>query len=521
LTPLTRIAFRADASTEIGTGHVMRCLTLADALAERGVECHFLSRDLPGNLCEKIAARGHHLHRLAAPFGGAVADPEGPTHAGWLGLGWRDDAADCAPILATVAPDWLVMDHYALDARWQRVVLPAGCRLLVIDDLADRPHIPAVLLDQNLGREAADYEHLVPAGCTRLIGPRFALLRPEFAALRAHSLARRREGELRRLLISMGGVDRDNATGAILDALAGIEHFRGVDVRVILGGAAPWLVEVQKLAATMPFPCDVLVDRADMAELLAETDLAIGAAGSSTWERCCLGVPTLIMVLADNQAAIAKALEQEGLGVLLGPIGVEGWEKRLPEALDEARPSVLGRMSRRAAACCDGSGVEVVCDLIVSGKVTVRRATLADAGAVWTWRYADGAEWHYRSATVTSLSDHIDWFARAIDNPSRHLFIAEMDGRAIGHVRVDVDAEAARTGWIGICMSPAERGKGLAPLALRAAMEATRKSGLNRFNAEVHEDNAPSRRLFRGLGFSPDGQDGSFVRYTLSLDPTE
>lgn len=285
MTPPARVAFRADASTEIGTGHVMRCLTLANALAERGVMCHFLSRDLPGNLCDRIAASGHRLHRLAAPIGGAVADPEGPAHASWLGLGWHADAADCAPILAAVAPDWLVMDHYALDARWQRAVLPEGCRLLVIDDLADRPHIADVLLDQNLGRKAKDYDELVPVGCTRLIGPRYALLRPEFAALRAYSLARRGKTTLRRLLISMGGVDRDNATGAVLGALEELGLPDALEVTVVLGGSTLWRKDVKAMAETLPFQCRVLIDRDDMAQILAETDLAIGAAGSSTWER--------------------------------------------------------------------------------------------------------------------------------------------------------------------------------------------------------------------------------------------
>lgn len=521
MTPPARVAFRADASTEIGTGHVMRCLTLADTLAEGGVECHFLSRELPGNLCDRIVARGHHLHRLTAPTEGMLADPEGPAHSAWLGVRWQVDAAVCAPILTAVAPDWLVVDHYALDGRWQRVVLPKGCRLLVIDDLADRPHVADVVLDQNLGREPSDYDGLVPDGCIRLIGPRFALLRPEFAARRAKSLARRRDGILRRLLISMGGVDRDNATGAVLEVLARSGLPEGVEVTVILGGAAPWLDAVRDMAAAMPFACNVLVDRHDMADLLTETDLAIGAAGSSTWERCCLGVPTLIMVLADNQAGIATALDEEGIGVLLGRNGVAGWEQRLSAALGAADPTALQQMSQAAAACCDGSGVVALRKLIAADRVTVRRATLSDAEAVWTWRYADGAERYYRSATIVPFSDHADWFARAIDDSSRHVLIAEIDGRAIGHVRVDLDAVIAGTGLIGICMSPAERGKGRASSALRAAMEATRRLGLTRFVAEVHVDNAASGRLFRGLGFSPDGQNGSFVRYTLSFEPTE
>lgn len=366
MTPPARVAFRADASTEIGTGHVMRCLTLADALAERGVACHFLSRELPGNLCDRIVARGHHLHRLAAPTEGMLADPDGPAHAAWLGVRWQVDAADCAPILAAVAPDWLVVDHYALDARWQKEVLPKGCRLLVIDDLADRPHVADVVLDQNLGREPADYDGLVPDGCTRLIGPRFALLRPEFAARRAESLARRRDGILRRLLISMGGVDRDNATGAVLEALARSGLPEGVEVTVILGGAAPWLDAVRGMAPAMPFACRVLVDRNDMADLLTETDLAIGAAGSSTWERCCLGVPTLVLSIAENQDGISKALSNDGSSYFLGRTTSQNWRSRLIDFFDSNDINeCIVSMSNRCARLCDGSSTNLICEAIL------------------------------------------------------------------------------------------------------------------------------------------------------------
>lgn len=515
------VAFRADASTEIGTGHVMRCLTLADALAERGIACHFLSRALPGHLCDRISAHGHHLHRLAAPGDGTVTDPDGPAHAGWLGLHWRDDAAECRPILAALGPDWLVMDHYALDARWQGAVLPDGCRLMVIDDLADRPHVADVLLDQNLGREAADYGPLVPEGCDLLIGPRFALLRPEFAAQRAYSLARRKEGRLHRLCIAMGGVDRENATGAVLDALARIGLPEGVEVTVILGGTAPHLGPVRAMAGELPFACEVLVDRSDMADILAETDLAIGAAGSSTWERCCLGVPTLVLVLADNQAAIAEAIDKAKAGILLGRMGSDGWAGQLRGALAATGPGALAQMSRHAATCCDGSGLATVCGMIRSTAITVRKAARHDAETVWAWRYAGDAARFYRNPEVVALDEHVDWFLRALDDPSRHLLMVESDGQGIGHVRLDQDEDDRLACRVGICVSPAERGKGRAAAILAAAMEVGRRSGLVRFVAEVHARNEPSARLFQRLGFSPDGQDGPFVRYTLTLAPPQ
>ncbi|WP_444677542.1 UDP-2,4-diacetamido-2,4,6-trideoxy-beta-L-altropyranose hydrolase [Halomonas sp. E19] len=243
------VAFRADASLEIGSGHVMRCLTLADALQAQGGQCHFLCREHPGHLCELIEARDYPVHRLAqeaCDTDTAVTpgtEPE-PDHAHRLGASWDEDAAACLPLLAELAPAWLVVDHYALDHRWETAVLDglAGSRprLLVIDDLADRRHLADLLLDQNLGRRVEDYRGLIPERCQVLAGPRYALLRPEFREWRQASLSRRaRVPQLHRLLINLGGVDKDNVTGQVLDALSGCDLPADLQISVVMGAAAP------------------------------------------------------------------------------------------------------------------------------------------------------------------------------------------------------------------------------------------------------------------------------------------
>lgn len=517
--PGPTIAFRTDASIEIGTGHVMRCLTLADVLAGRGVACHFLSRELEGNLCDRIAARGHSVHRLAAPQGVAATDQNGPPHGSWLAVSWQEDVAESRSFLSTLRPDWLVLDHYALDAKWQSAVLPPECRLLVIDDLADRPHVADIVLDQNLGRKAEDYEGLVPSTCHRLIGPGYALLRPEFAAARERSLARRGAAQLRRIMVSMGGIDRDNATGAVLDALATTDLPNGVEVTVILGGNAPWLEAVRAKADASPFPCRFLVDRQDMAELLVETDLAIGAAGSSSWERCCLGVPTILLVLADNQVSIGQALAGEKAALLVGKVSDESAFAAIPAAVTSARGS-LGIMSSNAAACCDGSGTSSVADRLASDLFSTRKAMPEDGESIWNWRYADGAERYYRSGRRVSLADHLQWFEHALQDETRQLYVVTRGSTKLGHVRIDRAVNDPRVGHVGICLAPEARGKGQAGAILSTALEAAFFSGVRRFIAEVHEDNKASVRLFIGLGFSVDGQVGPFVRYTRWLGAT-
>jgi UDP-2,4-diacetamido-2,4,6-trideoxy-beta-L-altropyranose hydrolase len=353
------ITFRTDASLQIGTGHVMRCLTLADALAARGADCQFICRAHEGNLIDFIRGKGYVSHAL--PVGAALPQfPTDPAHAPWLGATQPEDAEACAPILAVQRPDWLIVDHYALDAHWERALAPHYRKLMVIDDLADRPHACDLLLDQTFGRDAADYRPLVPADCRLLCGSQYAMLRPEFANLRDYSLQRRAQPVLRELLITMGGVDKDNATGQVLQALRTCPLPTDCRITVVMGTTAPWLDEVRIQANEMPWPTQVQVGVSNMAQLMADSDLAIGAAGATSWERSCLGLPTIMLVLAENQRKVAQGLEQSG-GVKLIKLG-QSATNQLSELLIPLidNPTLLLNMSHRAASVVDGSGVDAV-----------------------------------------------------------------------------------------------------------------------------------------------------------------
>ncbi len=300
-----QVAFRTDASIQIGTGHVMRCLTLADALAAKGAQCTFICREHAGNLVEHIRSKGHNVHGLPVGRGADTSLP----HSAWLGATQAQDLEAFVPLLAKLQPDWLVVDHYALDACWESAVVRHCTNLMVIDDLGDRPHVCNLLLDQTFGRDAKDYRPLVPDDCTLLCGSNYALLRPEFAALRSYSLHRRAQPKLKHLLITMGGVDKDNVTAQVLNALRACSLPADCEITVVMGSKAPWLTDVQQQAQRMPCPTTVRIGVNNMAQLMADSDLAIGAAGATSWERCCLGLPTVIVVLADNQRYAAGLLE--------------------------------------------------------------------------------------------------------------------------------------------------------------------------------------------------------------------
>lgn len=356
------IAFRTDASLEIGTGHVMRCLTLAQALRNTGAMCSFITRALPGHMGERIADEGFEVTLLPVPEGAAPQGP--PVHAHWAGVDWAQDADETRAALSE-EPNWLVMDHYAFDARWQRAACPEGTRLMVIDDLADRPHTCDLLLDQNLGHEAGDYDGLLPETCTRLTGPRYALLRPEFAERRAAALAAREGRELRHLMISMGGIDAADATSAVLGALRDAPLPEELTIEVIMGGQAPTLEKVRALAHDMPRPTEVAVDVDDMAARTAAADLAIGAGGATTWERCCLGLPSIIVETAENQAGAVTAMEMAGAALGTGPLLDPAFPGRLIEATMNALvPEINARLFYLSSELCSGEGTKRVASML-------------------------------------------------------------------------------------------------------------------------------------------------------------
>ncbi len=340
--PRTAI-FRVDAAPAIGGGHAMRCLTLADALAEAGWTCGFAVRE--GTL-ETVPALGRSRHAVRT-LEGKEGDEPSALAGHWAG-----------------GADWLIVDHYGRDARFERDCRPWARRIMAIDDLADRPHGCDLLLDQTLERREADYLGLVPEGRQFLLGPRYALLRPAFAAIRQTALARRRaEGPVRRILISLGAADAANVTGRVLEGIALSDIDAEVDV--VLGAGAPHLNTVKALAGRLPQRIELHVDTPDMAGLMTRADIAVGAAGSTSWERCCLGLPTLLLVLADNQREAARRLIAAGAAAPLGDPGdiprngLQSAVMRFVEDRAQCRS-----ISQAAASFTDGEGTARVLDML-------------------------------------------------------------------------------------------------------------------------------------------------------------
>ena len=500
-----KVAFRADASVQIGTGHVMRCLTLATELRGRGHECRFVCRDLLGHLSQMIGDAGFDLTLLPAPADDFKVGADDPGHAAWAEVPWKLDAVQTFTAAQDV--DWLVVDHYAFDARWQTGALAPGVRLAVIDDLADRAHAADLLLDQNLGRLSRDYYDLLPQKAELLIGPKYAILRPEFAALRETALARRAErgNTVKTVLVSMGGVDLDNATGAVLSVLGAQLDLR---VTVVMGANAPALDLIRSQARGV----QVIVNTSDMSGLMAKADLAIGAAGGTSWERCALGLPTLVAVLADNQAEAAVALSTVGAAIEIGSPKSSKFPAKLADALKRAKVSAnLNALSRCAASVTDGRGVARVADALES-PLALRRATMDDAETIWHWRRALPVS-HFRTQSTPSRCDHLSWFSGALSDAGRRLYVA--GDPSIAHLRLDLDDKGHAA--VSVILAPDARGKGLGLRLLSLLAGAGRAEGLSALVAEVHSENTASIGLFRAGGYAEMGLIDGFYGFKLAL----
>jgi UDP-2,4-diacetamido-2,4,6-trideoxy-beta-L-altropyranose hydrolase len=300
----------------------MRCLTLAEALRKEGAEVEFICRAHDGNLLKRIEDQGFKAYVL--PKGDSKSRSfkqqarEGELYGElWLGATQQQDAEWCKSLLDEIKPDWLVVDHYALDETWEQLLSGRNWKLMVIDDLANRKHRCDLLLDQTYGRKEADYGCCVQEDTQLLLGSEYALLRPEFSEWRAFSIKRRAKPELKKLLINMGGVDSDNVTSDVLEALKECTLPKALEISIVMGATAPHLECVKKVAELIPCKTTVKVDVMNMAEVMAKADLAIGAAGATTWERCCLGLPAFIVSLADNQKEIMQLLERLGIALVL------------------------------------------------------------------------------------------------------------------------------------------------------------------------------------------------------------
>lgn len=515
-----KIAFRTDASLEIGTGHVMRCLTLASALRERGAECHFICREHPGNLLALIRKQAFEVVTL--PIMGddvqssAREDQQPLAHAAWLGSDWFTDAEQTRASTGNMKPDWLIVDHYALDARWESYLRPYCNRILVIDDLADRPHDCDMLLNQNLIADMdRQYTGDVPDHCGMLLGPQYALLRPQYAEL--HPRIPPREGPVHRVMVYFGGVDSSNLTGMTISAFLSLNR-KDILLDVVINPESSHAHSIRRqieghqniaLHSRMP----------TLALLMVQADVAIGAGGTTSWERCCLGLPALVITVAENQKSVSKQLEQHGAIRWLGhkdEVNQAALTLALKDVFDNG---LMAGWSETGKHLVDGRGAQRVCSVLMLNSNTPLRPRLAqveDESLILQWANDPLVRQNSFSEDTIDPITHHAWFRRCLrDLNGCFIYIVEtLDGFPAGQVRFDQSDGA----WmINYSLDPLARYRGLGKMLLQSAMLVFREinKGVPIFG-RVKESNKVSCSVFESLGFTSENMGREIVyRYLL------
>ena len=309
------VVIRVDASVKIGSGHVMRCISLAQNLKNKFITVEFICREHKGHLINYIKNMGFTTHVLNLKLLSKNNDIDNSSlyHRDWLETTQKQDAKDCKKILKKIRVDWLIVDHYAIDKSWQSQVLDMCKKLMVIDDLADREHMCDVLLDYSYNGNLNRYNALVPKYCKLLLGLNFCLIRLEFLQWRKYSQDNHKNEQLRKILITMGGHDKKNITSKILENLNLLNLPVEVSITVVMSGFSPHIHSIRKQVEIAEHDVTIKENVSNMAELISNSDLVISAAGSTVWEICCLGVPSVLVVAEDNQLQSIQEFNKIGL----------------------------------------------------------------------------------------------------------------------------------------------------------------------------------------------------------------
>lgn len=489
-----QIAFRVDASATIGTGHVMRCLTLADTLMQQGASCRFISRHLPNYLQVLIESKGHQSIRVSD--GSTAETSDELPHAHFLGTSQAQDAEQTRAALKNLKPAWLVIDHYAIDYRWESSLRPFTDKLMVIDDLADRDHDCDLLVDQNLYPDMdRRYREKIPKMAEALLGAKYAILRQEFSEARKR--AQVRTGQARRILIFFGGMDTANYTLPVLRAIKS-SQLKALKVDVVIGAEHPTRESISNICQDQGYRCHIQTKK--MAELLLQADLAIGAGGSTSWERCCLGLPSLAYIVAPNQEALTG--HADSLGILkVGRADIHDFKA----LRGELRTFIEADAEREciSSACLnriDARGTHRIVARMSPTALQLRAATLDDAKRLFHWRN------HPVIREVSTQSDpivwetHEQWFQNVMQDANRLVYIAEHGKHAIGVIRFDIMRNSAA---VSLYLAPDQfgRGHGTRLLLMGEQKLLSERPELGQIQATVMEGNQASHKLFKRCGY--------------------
>lgn len=505
------IVIRTDASNHIGSGHIMRCLVLAFALKEQGHQVSFASRPQQGDLIDFVRNKGFTVKELATPVNW-LTPQSSADYAAWLQVPWQDDAENLIQQFNNV--DLIIVDHYGINADWELFCkAKLGCKIFAIDDLL-RQHHAEVVLDQTLSRTPFDYEQLNPTGLA-LTGCNFALLNPHFAQCRDKVLQTSLFPAQPKLLLTMGGVDQSNATLQTLKTLSELTDNKPF-VTVLLSPKAPHYLSVKQFCKQHVSWVSHIDFVEDMAELMLKHHAAIGAPGTTSWERACLGLPSIIIPLAENQRANSEQLVKAGAAIKVDLSDIStGLLTAYHAMIEDWQGMRLLNLS-----VCDGLGLFRVTHCINqlsatrNNAIALRTAVLSDAKQVYDWQLLPETRKYALTQDVPTWEGHQRWMKAKLAEVSDYFYIIESltIGRDIGVVRLD--KQSGGQYFISIFIDSNYFGQGYAKQAL-AYVDLLHPTF--EVQATVLTDNSASQRLFTAANYQQVSAE-SFIRSPLNRE---
>jgi UDP-2,4-diacetamido-2,4,6-trideoxy-beta-L-altropyranose hydrolase len=478
------LLIRADAGIAMGAGHVMRCLALAQAWQDAGGRAVFVMAQAPAAIEQRLRSESCEVVGISAQAGS------------------EDDSRKTIRLAREQNAEWVVVDGYQFEPDYQRLLKAAGLKVLFVDDYGHaHRYFADVVLDQNVAADESLYQSREPYA-RLLLGLRYCLLRREFASWRDWKRDIPKVG--RRVLVTMGGSDPENVTARVIQALSLVKRKR-LGAVVALGGSNPYFEALQSAAGQNGITLRTNVS--NMAELMAEADVAISAAGSTCWELCLLGLPALLIDVAANQKAVARELDRLGCAIHLGDLESTSATK-IAKQLEKLLGSqdLRRSLSQRSRELVDGAGAKRVAS-IVRGNcgLRIRPACPDDARMLWEWANDPEVRAASFSQEFIPWETHVAWFTRKLRDQQTFIFVGEdEEGKSVGQIRFDPTPDGDLE--IGISVAKASRGRGLASLLIKLGVDAVYgKAGEKRMHAFVRANNQASVHAFEKAGFRKVG----------------
>ncbi|MEZ5902351.1 MAG: UDP-2,4-diacetamido-2,4,6-trideoxy-beta-L-altropyranose hydrolase [Alphaproteobacteria bacterium] len=463
--------FYCQASESIGMGHVMRCLTFANFLASKGWCCSFLCSE---ETLKIVSSLKYSKFKI-------ISDQK----------------------KIDTAYDIVFFDDYGVDKNFEKQFRKHSNKIVVFDDLANREHDCDILVDQTYGYDKSRYKNLVPENCEILAGAEYIILRPEFVFLRKLAIEKSRSSvpKISNVLVSIGGTDPQGVTLNVLRSIEDLPQY--IQYNVILNNRVSNYKKVEdhyKILKKKGIKIELHSKVEDMAQMMLNSDLAVGASGTTTWERCCVGLPTLTIQTADNQKFILEKLNQEEIIIFLGASDKINNEVIKNSILDLIKnPSKLKSMQHKSFEICDGRGINRIFPHMLKDEgVSLRCMSIDDLQTLFRWQQKKVVRQYARNPQSPTIAEHKNWFTKALSDSGKYLYMIEYNQKQAGMLRLDRRADCELSYEVSILLDPKFHGQGIARKALKIIRKLEIGASLW---AEIHPDNKASQSLFCHLGY--------------------